>query len=78
MVGQLVSLSVDLFGWFVCRLILVAMVLIECCCVYVVFMCCALCGGICLCVAAVLGVGLVYQATAHRHIAEVLLSEIGQ
>ena len=28
-------------------------------------------------VAAILGVGLVYQATAHRHIAEVLLSEIG-
>ncbi len=29
-------------------------------------------------VAAVLGVGLVYQGTAHRHIAEVLLSEIGR
>jgi len=29
-------------------------------------------------VAAVLGIGLVYQGTAHRHIAEVLLSEIGQ
>ncbi|CAH1791675.1 unnamed protein product [Owenia fusiformis] len=29
-------------------------------------------------VAAVLGVGLVYQCTAHRHIAEVLLSEIGR
>ena len=28
-------------------------------------------------VAAALGVGLVYQGTAHRHIAEVLLSEIG-
>ncbi len=28
-------------------------------------------------VAAVLGIGLVYQGTAHRHIAEVLLSEIG-
>ena len=28
-------------------------------------------------VAAVLSVGLVYQGTAHRHIAEVLLSEIG-
>ena len=28
-------------------------------------------------VAAVLGVGLVYQGTAHRHMAEVLLSEIG-
>lgn len=29
-------------------------------------------------VAAVLGIGLIYQGTAHRHIAEVLLSEIGQ
>lgn len=29
-------------------------------------------------VAAVLGVGLVYQGTAHRHIAEVLLNEIGE
>ncbi len=29
-------------------------------------------------VAAVLGVGLVYQNTAHRHISEVLLSEIGK
>lgn len=29
-------------------------------------------------VAAVIGVGLVYQGTAHRHIAEVLLTEIGQ
>ena len=29
-------------------------------------------------VTAVLGVGLVYQATAHRHIAEVLLNEIGE
>ena len=29
-------------------------------------------------VAAVLGVGLVYQGTAHRHMAEVLLSEIGK
>ena len=29
-------------------------------------------------VAAILGMGLVYQATAHRHIAEVLLSEIGE
>lgn len=29
-------------------------------------------------VAAVLGVGLVYQGTSHRHIAEVLLSEIGR
>ena len=29
-------------------------------------------------VAAILGVGLVYQDTAHRHIAEVLLSEIGK
>ncbi len=29
-------------------------------------------------VAAILGVGLLYQGTAHRHIAEVLLSEIGQ
>jgi len=28
-------------------------------------------------VAAVLGVGLVYMGTAHRHIAEVLLAEIG-
>jgi anaphase-promoting complex subunit 1 len=28
-------------------------------------------------VAALLGVGLVFQGTAHRHIAEVLLSEIG-
>jgi len=31
----------------------------------------------CVQVAAVLGIGLVYQGTAHRHIAEVLLSEIG-
>lgn len=29
-------------------------------------------------VAAILGVGLVYQGTAHRHIAEVLLAEIGR
>lgn len=29
-------------------------------------------------VAAILGIGLVYQQTAHRHIAEVLLSEIGK
>ncbi|XP_030051793.1 anaphase-promoting complex subunit 1 [Microcaecilia unicolor] len=29
-------------------------------------------------VAAVVGVGLVYQGTAHRHIAEVLLAEIGR
>jgi len=29
-------------------------------------------------VAAILGIGLVYQGTAHRHIAEVLLSEIGK
>ena len=29
-------------------------------------------------VAAVLGVGLVYQGTAHRHMAEVLLSQIGK
>ncbi|XP_074644686.1 anaphase-promoting complex subunit 1-like [Tubulanus polymorphus] len=29
-------------------------------------------------VAAVLGVGLVYQGTAHRHMAEVLLAEIGR
>ncbi|XP_022097305.1 anaphase-promoting complex subunit 1-like isoform X2 [Acanthaster planci] len=29
-------------------------------------------------VAAVMGVGLVYQGTAHRHIAEVLLGEIGR
>ena len=28
-------------------------------------------------VAAIMGVGLVYQGTAHRHIAEVLLGEIG-
>lgn len=28
-------------------------------------------------VAAILGVGLVYQGTAHRHTSEVLLSEIG-
>lgn len=28
-------------------------------------------------VAAVIGIGLVYQGTAHRHTAEVLLSEIG-
>lgn len=28
-------------------------------------------------VAALLGVGLVFEGTAHRHIAEVLLSEIG-
>ena len=28
-------------------------------------------------VTAMLGVGLLYQGTAHRHIAEVLLSEIG-
>ena len=29
-------------------------------------------------VAAVLGVGLVYQGTAHSHMAEVLLAEIGR
>ena len=29
-------------------------------------------------VAAIMGVGLVYQGTAHRHIAEVLLGEIGR
>jgi hypothetical protein len=29
-------------------------------------------------VAAVLGVGLVYQGTAHSHMSEVLLAEIGQ
>ena len=29
-------------------------------------------------VAALLGIGLLYQATAHRHIAQVLLSEIGK
>ena len=29
-------------------------------------------------VASVLGIGLVYQATANRHIAEVLLAEIGE
>lgn len=29
-------------------------------------------------VAALLSVGLVYQGTAHRHIAEVLLSEMGK
>lgn len=29
-------------------------------------------------VAALLGIGLVYQGTAHRHIAEALLSEIGK
>ncbi|GCC32345.1 hypothetical protein chiPu_0010806, partial [Chiloscyllium punctatum] len=29
-------------------------------------------------VAAVMGIGLVYQGTAHRHIAEVLLTEIGR
>ena len=29
-------------------------------------------------VAALLGVGLVFEGTAHRHIAEVLLSEIGK
>ena len=29
-------------------------------------------------VAAVLGVGLVFQGTAHRHTAEVLLAEIGK
>lgn len=28
-------------------------------------------------VAALLGIGLVYQGTGHRHIAEALLSEIG-
>lgn len=28
-------------------------------------------------VAALLGIGLVFEGTAHRHIAEVLLSEIG-
>jgi anaphase-promoting complex subunit 1 len=28
-------------------------------------------------VAAIIGLGLVYQMTAHRHVAEVLLSEIG-
>lgn len=29
-------------------------------------------------VAAVIGIGLVYQGTGHRHNAEVLLSEIGE
>lgn len=29
-------------------------------------------------VAGILGVGLVYQGTAHRHTAEVLLTEIGK
>ncbi|KAG8535888.1 hypothetical protein GDO81_027538, partial [Engystomops pustulosus] len=29
-------------------------------------------------VAAVIGIGMVYQGTAHRHIAEVLLAEIGK
>lgn len=29
-------------------------------------------------VAAILGVGLVFQGTAHRHTAEVLLAEIGE
>ena len=29
-------------------------------------------------VAAVVGIGLVYQGTAHRHTAEVLLAEIGR
>lgn len=29
-------------------------------------------------VAALLGVGLVYQGTAHRHMAEILLSEMGE
>lgn len=29
-------------------------------------------------VAAVLGVGLVYQQTAHRHMSEVMLAEIGK
>ena len=29
-------------------------------------------------VAAILGVGLVYQGTAHSHMAEVLLAEIGK
>ena len=29
-------------------------------------------------VAAILGTGLVYQKTAHRHVAEVLLGEIGE
>jgi len=28
-------------------------------------------------VSALLGIGLVYQGTGHRHIAEILLSEIG-
>lgn len=28
-------------------------------------------------VAALLGIGLIYQGTAHRHITEVLLAEIG-
>lgn len=28
-------------------------------------------------VAAILGIGLVYEGTAHRHMAEVLLGEIG-
>ena len=28
-------------------------------------------------VAAVLGIGLLYQSTSHRHMAEVLLAEIG-
>ena len=29
-------------------------------------------------VASLLGIGLVYQGTAHRHMAEVLLAEIGK
>ena len=29
-------------------------------------------------VAAILSIGLVYQGTAHRHFAEVLLAEIGK
>lgn len=29
-------------------------------------------------IAALLGIGLVYQGSAHRHIAEVLLSEMGK
>lgn len=29
-------------------------------------------------VASILGIGLVYQGTAHRHMAEVLMAEIGK
>ena len=42
-------------------------------------LCCVLCcvTSVCCQVAAVLGIGLVYQGTGHRHNAEVMLAEIG-